>query len=70
MEKTVTPLVKELKGLSTEIRTDKDLANVASVSAGACVCVCVFSLVIVLPHIRVVVFLCSCHLPLGPVVRF
>ncbi len=35
MEKTVTHLVKELKAMSTEIRTDKDLANVASVSAGA-----------------------------------
>ena len=34
MEKTVAHLVKELKGMSVQIRTDKDLANVASVSAG------------------------------------
>ncbi|KAL6759413.1 chaperonin 60B2 [Haematococcus lacustris] len=34
MEKTVMHLVKELKNMSVEIRTDKDLANVASVSAG------------------------------------
>ena len=35
MEKTVTHLVKELKALSTEVHNDRDLANVASVSAGA-----------------------------------
>lgn len=35
MEKTVAHLVKELKKISQEIRTDQDLANVASVSAGA-----------------------------------
>lgn len=34
MEKTVHHLVGELKKASVEIRTDKDLANVASVSAG------------------------------------
>ena len=34
MEKTVAALVKELKNLSTEVKSDKDLANVASVSAG------------------------------------
>lgn len=34
MEKTVQHLVKELAKMSVEIRTDKDLANVASVSAG------------------------------------
>jgi len=34
MDKTVAALVKELKGLSTEVHSDKDLANVASVSAG------------------------------------
>jgi chaperonin GroEL (HSP60 family) len=34
MEKTVQFLVKELKVMSTQIRTDKDLSNVASVSAG------------------------------------
>ena len=34
MEKTVAALVKELKTLSTEVKSDKDLANVASVSAG------------------------------------
>mmetsp|Transcript_5366 Transcript_5366/g.11780 ORF Transcript_5366/g.11780 Transcript_5366/m.11780 type:complete len:579 (+) Transcript_5366:104-1840(+) len=34
MEKTVNALVKELKQLSTEVNDDKDLANVASVSAG------------------------------------
>jgi chaperonin GroEL len=36
MEKTVQHLVKELAKMSVEIRTDKDLANVASVSAGGC----------------------------------
>jgi chaperonin GroEL len=34
MEKTVVALVKELKNLSTVIKDDRDLANVASVSAG------------------------------------
>lgn len=34
MEKTVTALVKELKAMSIEVRTEADLANVASVSAG------------------------------------
>ena len=34
MEKTVHHLVQHLKSISAEIRTDKDLANVASVSAG------------------------------------
>lgn len=34
MDKTVTALVQELKQLSTEVADDKDLANVASVSAG------------------------------------
>jgi hypothetical protein len=46
MDKTVTALVQELKKLSTEVADDKDLANVAAVSAGVwwcggwCVCVC------------------------------
>jgi hypothetical protein len=35
MDKTVAALVKELAKLSTEVASDKDLANVASVSAGA-----------------------------------
>ena len=35
MDKTVTALVKELKLLSTPVHSDKDLADVASVSAGA-----------------------------------
>lgn len=34
MEKTVAHLVKELKGLSVAVQSDRDLANVASVSAG------------------------------------
>jgi chaperonin GroEL len=34
MEKTVAALVQELKGMSTEVRTDTDLANVAAISAG------------------------------------
>lgn len=34
MDKTVTALVGELKALSTEVADDKDLANVAAVSAG------------------------------------
>ncbi|GBF87517.1 chaperonin [Raphidocelis subcapitata] len=34
MDKTVAGLVKELQKLSTEVASDKDLANVASVSAG------------------------------------
>jgi len=34
MDKTVAALVKELAKLSTEVASDKDLANVASVSAG------------------------------------
>jgi hypothetical protein len=34
MDKTVAALVKELAKLSTEVANDKDLANVASVSAG------------------------------------
>jgi chaperonin GroEL (HSP60 family) len=34
MDKTVTALVQELKDLSTEVADDKDLANVAAVSAG------------------------------------
>jgi len=34
MEKTVAALVKELRKLSTEVKDDKDLANVATVSAG------------------------------------
>lgn len=34
MDKTVQALVQELKKLSTEVASDKDLANVASVSAG------------------------------------
>lgn len=34
MEKTVQHLVKELAKMSVPIRTDKDLDNVASVSAG------------------------------------
>jgi hypothetical protein len=34
MDKTVAALVKELAQLSTEVASDKDLANVASVSAG------------------------------------
>ncbi|KAF8065914.1 RuBisCO large subunit-binding protein subunit beta [Scenedesmus sp. PABB004] len=34
MDKTVTALVKELAGLSTEVASDKDLSNVAAVSAG------------------------------------
>lgn len=34
MEKAVNFLVRELKAASTEVRTDKDLSNVASVSAG------------------------------------
>eukprot|EP00882_Tetradesmus_deserticola_P016894 GHRQ01018073.1.p1 GENE.GHRQ01018073.1~~GHRQ01018073.1.p1 ORF type:complete len:428 (-),score=274.27 GHRQ01018073.1:150-1433(-) len=34
MDKTVSALVKELAKLSTEVASDKDLANVASVSAG------------------------------------
>lgn len=38
MDKTVAALVKELAGLSTEVASDKDLANVAAVSAGACMC--------------------------------
>jgi chaperonin GroEL len=38
MEKTVAALVKELKDLSTEVNNDKDLANVASVSAGELQC--------------------------------
>ena len=33
IEKTVTALVKELQGLSTDV-SDADLANVATVSAG------------------------------------
>lgn len=37
MDKTVTALVGELKALSTEVADDKDLANVAAVSAGVCV---------------------------------
>lgn len=35
MDKTVAALVQELKKLSTEVASDKDLANVAAVSAGA-----------------------------------
>jgi chaperonin GroEL len=34
MDKTVAALVQELKKLSTEVANDKDLANVAAVSAG------------------------------------
>lgn len=34
MDKTVAALVKELAKLSTEVANDKDLANVAAVSAG------------------------------------
>lgn len=34
MDKTVAALVQELKSLSTEVNSDKDLADVASVSAG------------------------------------
>jgi hypothetical protein len=34
MDKTVAALVKELAKLSTEVASDKDLANVAAVSAG------------------------------------
>lgn len=34
MDKTVAALVKDLAGLSTEVANDKDLANVAAVSAG------------------------------------
>jgi len=34
MDKTVTALVQELKGLSKEVSSDKDLQNVAAVSAG------------------------------------
>lgn len=34
MDKTVTALVKELKKMSTDVHSDKDLENVASVSAG------------------------------------
>ncbi len=34
MDKTVHALVKELMALSTEVHSDKDLANVAAVSAG------------------------------------
>ena len=34
MDKTVTALVKELQGLSKEVSSDKDLQNVAAVSAG------------------------------------
>lgn len=34
MDRTVTALVKELAALSTEVASDKDLANVAAVSAG------------------------------------
>lgn len=34
MDKTVAALVQELKKLSTEVADDKDLANVAAVSAG------------------------------------
>lgn len=37
MDKTVTALVKELAALSTEVASDKDLANVAAVSAGRAV---------------------------------
>jgi hypothetical protein len=34
MDKTVAALVKELQKLSTEVSSDKDLQNVAAVSAG------------------------------------
>lgn len=34
MDKTVAALVKELAKLSTEVASDKDLSNVAAVSAG------------------------------------
>ncbi|EFJ47164.1 hypothetical protein VOLCADRAFT_81582 [Volvox carteri f. nagariensis] len=34
MEKTVTALVKELRSASSQVNSDKDLANVAAVSAG------------------------------------
>jgi len=34
IEKTVSALVQELKNISTEVKDDKDLANVAAVSAG------------------------------------
>jgi hypothetical protein len=34
MDKTVAALVQELAKLSTEVANDKDLANVAAVSAG------------------------------------
>jgi hypothetical protein len=34
MEKTVAALVKELQAVSSQVHSDKDLANVASVSAG------------------------------------
>jgi len=34
MDKTVAALMKELAKLSTEVASDKDLANVAAVSAG------------------------------------
>jgi len=34
MEKTVAALVHELRLMSTEVRTDTDLANVAAISAG------------------------------------
>jgi hypothetical protein len=37
MDKTVAALVKELAKLSTEVASDKDLANVAAVSAGGVV---------------------------------
>jgi hypothetical protein len=38
MDKTVAALVGELKALSTEVANDKDLANVAAVSAGEHTC--------------------------------
>lgn len=34
MERTIDLLVEDLKSLSTEIKSDKDLLNVGSVSAG------------------------------------